>query len=89
MVFWSIKSEIKFWTEKKSKKKELDPFGSLVRRVAGTMYNVGGRVREGWPPNFGPTRDRIQETPATGAADLDGFAAIPPTPWGTKVCLHL
>ena len=22
------------------------------------------------------------KTPATGAVDLDGYAAIPPTPWG-------
>ena len=53
VVFWSIKSENKFWTEKKSKKKESERAGSLGRRVDGTMYNVGGRVREGWPPNFG------------------------------------
>ena len=30
---------------------------------------------------------RVQETPATGAADLDGYAAIPPTPWGSNCSL--
>ena len=50
-----------------------------------TMCAVGGRVRKGNPSNFVQTLDMIPETPATGAADLDGFAAIPPTPWGTNV----
>ena len=43
----------------------------------GTMYGVGGRVREGNPPNFGPTLDMVPETPATGAADLIA-SRIPP-----------
>ena len=37
---------------KKRKKKELDASGGGTRRVAGTMYNVGGRVREGKPPKL-------------------------------------
>ena len=44
VVFWSIKSEIKFWTEKKSKKKELEPSTGHSRRVG--LHHVRGR-REG------------------------------------------
>ena len=46
----------------------------------GAMCAVGGRVREGNPPNFGLTWALWFKTPATGAVDLDGYAAIPPTP---------
>ena len=53
VVLWSIKSGIKFWTEKNSKKKELEPSGWRWGRVAGTMYNVGGRVRKGKPFQLG------------------------------------
>ena len=36
----------------------------------------GGQASQLWS-NFG----HDLKTPATGAVDLDGFAAIPPTPW--------
>ena len=49
-----------------------------------TTCAVGGRVRKGNPSNFVQTLDMIPETPATGAADLDGFAAIPPTHWDER-----
>ena len=49
------------------------------------MANVGGRVREGKPPKLWSKLGHDFQTPATGAVDLDGFAAIPPTPWATTV----
>ena len=58
--------------------------GGWVSTMAGTT----GRVRKGNPSNFVQTLDMVSKTPATGAADLDGYAAIPPTPWG-EVLLHV
>ena len=47
------------------KKLEKKRIGWRIRRVAGTMYNVGGRVREGKNlPRSG--MDRIPETPPRG-----------------------
>ena len=66
VVFWSIKGEIRFWTEKKSKKKELDPSTGRGRRVAGTMYNVGGRVREGRPSLVRTKYEHDSRTPNRG-----------------------
>ena len=54
-------------------------------RWVGTMADVGGRVREGKPPKLWSKLGHDFQTPATGAVDLDGFAAIPPTPWGKNV----
>ena len=65
---------------KKRKYKELEPSTGLRRRVADTMCDVGGRAREGKPPKLWSKRGHGFKTPATGAVDLDGYAAIPPTP---------
>ena len=64
---------------KKRKKKELDASRGLRRRVAGTMYNVGGREREGKPPKLWSNFGHDSKTPATGAVDLDA-TRIPPGP---------
>ena len=62
---------------KKRKKKELDVSRGLRREVAGTMCNVGGRVREGKPPKLWSSFGHGPKTPATGAVDLSA-ARIPP-----------
>ena len=51
---------------KKRKKKDVEPAPGLTRRVAGTMYGVGGREREGKPPNFGLTLAMVSNTGHSG-----------------------
>ena len=55
---------------KKPKKKELDGTPGRIRRVAGTLYIVGGRVREGKPPKLWSNFGHGPKTPAAGAVDL-------------------
>ena len=44
----------------------------------GTMWTVGGRVREGNPPNFGLTWALWFKTPATGAVDFSAYGSCRP-----------
>ena len=55
---------------KKRKKKDVEPSTGLGGKWAGTMYDVGGRVREGKPPKLGSSVGHGSKTPATGAVDL-------------------
>ena len=69
---------------KKRKKKELEPAPGLTREVAGTMYGVGGREREGKPPKLWSNFGHGFKTLATGAVDSIA-PRIPPDPVGDPV----
>ena len=57
----------------------MEPSTGLTQEVAGTMCNVGGRVREGKPPKLWSNLGHGFKTPATGAVDLIA-TRIPPGP---------
>ena len=57
----------------------MEPSRSLGGKWAGTMCNVGGRVREGKPPKLWSNFGHGLKTPATGAVDLSA-TRIPPGP---------
>ena len=62
------------------KKRKIKRIRWRRRRVAGTMCNVGGRVREGKPPKLWSNFGHDPKTPATGAVDLRRLRLMPPTP---------
>ena len=57
----------------------MDPTEGLGGKWAGTMCNVGGRIREGKPPKLWSNFGHGFKTPATGAVDLSA-TRIPPGP---------
>ena len=90
VVFWSIKIGAQILDGKKRHKKELGTSGGRLEPCqggwVGTMWTVGGRVREGNPPNFGLTWALWFKTPATGAVDLRSCACSRRGSWWSRQC---
>ena len=69
----------------------MDAPTGLGGKVAGTMCNVGGRVREGKPPKLWSNFGHDFKTPATGAVNSIA-PRIPPDPLLIQCkgqCMHM